>query len=210
MFIKMQRRGEIDARYIRKAQIISWGNFEECKELFVRVFKDVDQTMDEFQYLPEYDKIVEWMTDTKGKGLLLMGDCGRGKSSILTAVIPVLLKLKNFGPVFPVASCQFEDPCRVTWKSSSVGDYSTKLDYLCHIRFPIIDEVGVEPMVNNYGVKSEGFNKVIDIAEQKLRPLFVSTNLTVAELKDRYGVRAVDRLIRLSKTVEFRGPSFRK
>ena len=61
----------------------SWGDREFCTQLFQQIFKDVDHTFDIYHHLPEYDEIIDWMTNTDDKGLMLMGDCGRGKSVIL-------------------------------------------------------------------------------------------------------------------------------
>ena len=70
-----------------------WGKTsQECKALFTRIFMQVDDTIDDFVWLPEYDQIVDWMTNTNDKGLMLMGDCGRGKSLILNYVLPVLFR----------------------------------------------------------------------------------------------------------------------
>ena len=35
------------------------------------------------EWLKEYDEIVDWLTDNKGRGLLVYGNCGRGKTLIL-------------------------------------------------------------------------------------------------------------------------------
>lgn len=43
------------------------------------------------QYLPEYDLIAEWLGNNKSKGLICMGNLGRGKTVICTKIIPVLL-----------------------------------------------------------------------------------------------------------------------
>lgn len=73
----------------------SWGDHNYCSGLFAYIFKSVDGTIDEFQMLPEYEQVIDWMTDTADKGLLLMGDCGRGKSVILNYVLPVLFRMKH-------------------------------------------------------------------------------------------------------------------
>ena len=39
-----------------------------------------------------YRPIVDWMTDNKGKGLLMFGGCGLGKSVIGTYILPLLIK----------------------------------------------------------------------------------------------------------------------
>jgi DNA replication protein DnaC len=83
------------------------------------------------------------------------------------------------------------------------------LEYLKKSRFPAIDELGLEPQVNEFGEKFEGFNMIIDSAEQKIKPLFITTNLEPEQLLKRYQSRTLDRLGRLCKTVVFNGDSLR-
>lgn len=193
---------------IRSRRHYGWGGRDTCKRLFTEIFQSVDKTVEQFEFLPEYDAIIDWMTDTRGMGLLLTGDCGRGKSTILTGVVPVLIYQATGLVVRPIHSEQFEKPCKATWPNA--GQNPMNIDYLCNTYFPIIDEIGIEPLINDYGEKYEGFNRVLNIAEQKLKPVFVSTNLTPEQMLKRYDVRTIDRLIRLSKTVTFDGKSYRK
>ena len=37
---------------------------------------------DDARWNADYEKIVQWLTDNKGKGLMLVGSCGVGKSLI--------------------------------------------------------------------------------------------------------------------------------
>ncbi|MCF8218676.1 MAG: hypothetical protein K9J21_06810 [Bacteroidales bacterium] len=179
---------------IRKTTSMRWanGNKETCKALFIEAFKQTDKTFKDFKYLPEYDKIVDWMFDTQGRGLCLTGDVGRGKSTILLNVLPVLFKLKN-KILHPVTADMLPENYKTLLKRKFVG----------------IDEFGVEPVTNDYGQKFEAFNTVINDAEMKLKPLFLTTNLSSSEINDRYGERTIDRIDRLCKIVKFQGQSLR-
>ena len=44
------------------------------------------------QWLPEYDEVAEWLADNQGKGLMLIGDCGRGKTIITQQIMPLLFQ----------------------------------------------------------------------------------------------------------------------
>ena len=71
------------------SQPYSWAkNLSEAKELFELIFKSVDGTVASVRTLDEYYQIFSWMQNTEGKGLLLMGSCGRGKSVIASGIIP--------------------------------------------------------------------------------------------------------------------------
>ena len=190
---------------IRQPTALSWGNFEECKELFTKVFVAVDKTIREFKYLPEYDEVVRWMTNTEGKGLLLRGVKGRGKSTILMSVFPVLFKLKHlvFRPI------QAHDIGIEEYNVLNRTVCFPNLETMKKTRFPAIDELGVEPQVNDFGEKFEGFNQIIDKAEQEIKSLFITTNLSPEQLLTRYDSRTLDRLGRLCKTVVFQGDSLR-
>jgi DNA replication protein DnaC len=193
---------------IREPNPMSWGDHEQCRRGFTTIFCEVDTTFDNYQHLPEYEEVIDWMTDTKDQGLLLMGDCGRGKSIIISGVIPVLLRLKNRW-IRIVHSQELTKPT----PSAQVYYYGqrpeTNLDYLLKTPFPIIDELGVESLVNDYGEKSEGFNLIMNAAERYHRPIFATTNLTKKELLERYGERTLDRLGHLCRIVEFKGESLR-
>jgi DNA replication protein DnaC len=179
---------------LRSQEGLSFGKREQCRAIFEDVFKAFDTTVVSYNHLPEYESIIDWMVDTKGKGLLLTGSCGRGKSIIITGVIPVLF-LHRLNKIL---------------RPFHADLIPTKVDEISRLWAIAIDELGVEPQVNNYGEKSEGFNTIINAAELRLAPMFISTNLTSAEILARYGERTLDRICRLCKVVKFSGDSFRK
>ena len=141
-------------------------------------------------------------------GLLLIGDCGRGKSIITTGLVPVLLGMKEVS-VYAVHADELNKPYPFAASTMGMDPKTTCLDYLTRCPYPIIDELGVEPMINDYGERYEGFNRIINAAERYGHPLFLSTNLTKGDLLNRYGERTFDRLRRLCRVVEFRGDSLR-
>ena len=63
--------------------------------MFIKAFKYYDRTIDKYDHLPAYDEIIDWMIDTRGRGLVLMGECGLGKSTILNYVIPAIFRTKT-------------------------------------------------------------------------------------------------------------------
>lgn len=193
---------------IRRPNSLSWGDREYCDGLFCEIFRRVDRSIRLYRHLPEYAEVIDWMTSTAGRGLLLYGECGRGKSIILTGVVPVLLAMKGYGS-HPIHADEFQRPYDFAASTAGYDSKMSNLDYLARTAFPIIDELGVEPLVNDYGEKYEGFNRIINAAERYLRPLFLSTNLTKEQLLRRYGERTFDRLTRLCRVVEFRGESLR-
>ena len=50
----------------------------------------------EIVWLPEYEEVARWLADNQGKGLLCIGNCGRGKTVITRDVLPLLFKNYNY------------------------------------------------------------------------------------------------------------------
>ncbi len=193
---ELEKQGLIN---IAQRKIFSWGTHEWCRALFENFFTAIELSGKPYQHLREYDEIIDWMTDTKGKGLLLMGDVGRGKSVVVMKMIIYLLsKVGKTGT--PIHASQLG-----AMHKSKITNY----DYLLKTAFPILDEVGVETKRNIFGEKHESFITIVDMAEQDLKPMFLTTNLTVEELMNRYGERTCERLRNLCRVVEFKGESLR-
>lgn len=178
---------------------ISWGNFEQCKELFIAVFKTTDETVKEYRHITEYDKVITWMTDTRGLGLYLVGHIGRGKSNIIERVLPVLFAMRTT-----------ELGAANILRGFHANEMKINLDRLLKRKMWYVDEIGREPTASDYGEKYESFNVLIDDAERNLKQIFISTNLQKDEMTKRYDQRTINRLERLCLKVEFKGESFRR
>jgi len=176
---------------IREFSTYKFGAKDRCREVIIETFKKIDKTFNKFEWLPEYDQITEWMTDTKGKGLALFGSVGRGKTVINTFILPVLFRHAWRKVVIPKTAIELtRETINSNWALS-------------------IDDIGTENIVNDYGTKIDIVTEAINHAEHKSKLLFLTSNLTEKELINRYGLRTLDRIKRLCKIVIFTGKSLR-
>ena len=166
------------------------GEREEIKEMFIKSFEYYDRTVEKYEHLPAYDEIIDWMVDTKGRGLMLMGECGLGKSTILNFVIPAIFRTKKNKILRSVPA-----------KELGAVDRNKA-------PFIIIDDLGTESIKNDYGTKIDAVADAISYAEDSSKTLLITTNLTPQALKERYDERTLDRL-RKCKVVIIKGKSFR-
>ena len=181
-----------DADYLqpKKFNRFRLGEREEIKEMFIKAFKHYDRTIDVYEHLPTYDLIIDWLCDNKGRGLMLMGKCGLGKSTILNYVIPAIFRTKTNKVLRSVPA-----------KEIGVIEKNDSL-------FIIIDDLGTESIKNDYGTKIDGVCDAISYAEDASKTLLITTNLDGDALNLRYDKRTVDRL-RKCKVVVIKGKSFR-
>ncbi len=170
-------------------------SFEEGKKLLINTAKIVDLTIKEFEWFPEYDKVVNWMMKPNRKGLQLMGDPGRLKTVIATLVFPVLYHHLYGFTIRPV----------------DAGDIETEEAVSRFEQSPIIiiDDIGTELPINDYGIKRESIKYLINFCEKKSKLLIMTSNFSSELTKSRYGIRTTDRLDLLCEAVWFGGESLR-
>ncbi|CRH85434.1 DNA replication protein [Chlamydia trachomatis] len=122
---------------------------------------------DKYQWLDEYDKIADWLTDNKGRGLLIVGTSGVGKSLICQRILPTI-----FGRnITTVTACEM----------------NTRIDELLTQRCIIIDDLGKEDVeVKNYGNRRHPFFELCDAAEKRGILLIITTNLSTNILPEQY------------------------
>lgn len=149
---------------------------------------------DDARWNADYDKIAQWLTDNKGKGLMLVGNCGVGKSLIGMRIIPLLLN--HF--------------CRKVVTICTANELNRSPDEIINKHIIYIDDVGTEDVSNIYGNKRVPFAELVDLAERDGKLLMFSTNLDDEHLKTKYGDRVVDRLHAIVKKVTIKGKSNRK
>lgn len=141
-----------------------------------------------------YRPIVNWMTNNEGRGLLLAGECGLGKTLIGMRILPIVINVYH----------------RLILNCYKAQDLAERPDEVMSNHLIYIDDVGTESISNIYGNKRIPFSELVDLAEQKGKLLIISTNFDIPHLTDKYGERTVDRLRAITKYVPFTGQSLRK
>ena len=152
------------------------------------------------KWLPEYDEITEWLTDNDGRGLMCIGDCGRGKTIITQRILPLLFERGR------IRSAKGQKLIYNTHTALDLLDHFQEIAYGTLI---CIDDVGTEPRMKKFGVTHDYFSELVDLCERHEKLLVCSTNLSGEELQERYGLRTFDRLTSLTRRVFFEGQSQR-
>lgn len=145
------------------------------------------------KWLPEYNGVAEWLSDNKGKGLIMFGNCGRGKSLLGWYVLPAIL---NYW-------------CHKVVTCTNAQDMNANADKLLDRHIIYIDDIGTESVSVQFGNRRTVFPELVDTAERKGKLLIISTNLTLKEITSRYGERISDRLKAITSQVLFLGESLR-
>lgn len=146
------------------------------------------------EWLPEYEDIVSWLSDNRGRGLLCYGNCGRGKTVICGKIIPLLLN----------------HYCRKIVACYDSQLINADIDAVKQKHIIYIDDVGTENMSVKFGEKRLAFCEIVDEAEKRGKLLMLTTNLSLDEISQKYGERTMDRLVAITTRVKFIGKSLRK
>lgn len=155
-------------------QVIKFGNPEDIKPLFIAIAKQIDETIEEFQWFPFYDEIIEWLSDDKGDGLILYSEEGKrnnglGKSLTITKIYPILLE-NYISPAkkFYILNCTDLDVDKINELRKIEGKIIL-----------IIDEMGRESkLINDFGTKIRPMETVMEIADRNNWKVVIATNLS--------------------------------
>ena len=163
---------------------------ENAKEKMMFLF---EKFVPGYQWVEEYDKVAEWLTDNKGKGLFLYGNCGRGKTMLAKYIIPALLLVE----------------CGKIVNYYDILDLKTKFDEVVRYKIIAVDDIGTEEVLVSFGNKTDIFSEIMDMVEKKSKLVIVTINYQKNQLEERYGKRVLDRIIATTFRVCFTGKSFR-
>lgn len=152
-------------------------------------------------------EIGRWLTDNNSTGLLLYGNVGSGKTTVMDA-ISNLFSTKN-----------------IKHKGVNVGFkrlesvelyqmYKFKYNEFEEIKkSPLlaIDDFGIEPVyVNVFGTDISPISELLYHRYQNRLTTIITTNLGIEDIRQRYGDRIADRFNEMMKSVLFPNDSYRQ
>ena len=150
-------------------------------------------------------RYVDYWPEMRGKnvGLLLWGGVGTGKSFMAGCIANALMERE-------VAVCMTNFARIMNELNSTFAGRNEVVDRLCGYPLLVIDDFGME-RGTEYAL--EQIYNIIDSRYRSRKPLIVTTNLTLTELKktqDTAHARIYDRLLELCIPIACTGPSMRK
>lgn len=149
-----------------------------------------------------------WLTEPCPKfGMLLCGQCGNGKSTLVRAIRSLIQMLYSSSSYDDQRYLRIVDAKEVV--ATAKADYRQFTD-LCRSDMLAIDDLGIEPSeVLDYG---NVLNPAIDLLTRRYNDqLFtvVTTNLTPQQIREHYGDRIADRFNEMMARIVFNNPSYR-
>ena len=129
------------------------------------------------QWLPEYDAVADWLADNNGKGLMCIGDCGRGKTIITRDILPLVFK--NYIQIHDAQTDYWFHP---VYNYFQAKELKSRWDEIVRGKIICIDDVGTEPIAKVYGETHNYFSELVDLCNDRDKLLICSTNLTHAQL----------------------------
>ena len=144
-------------------------------------------------WLHQYDSVAEWLADNEGRGLLLYGTSGLGKTFLTRYVISAIL-LKY---------------CNKVVSSFDMVEVNKNPENVLQKHIIALDDIGTEEISVKYGEKRSVVPEILDSVEKYGKLILLTSNLGAEQLVQKYGTRTMDRIIATTKRVEFTGKSFR-
>lgn len=149
-----------------------------------------------------YDKIVSWLSDNKGRGLLYVGTPGVGKSVMCCQILPAIIGGDDRGSI-PVVTAE---------------QMLQRGDELKRARCVVIDGLGREPR-KQYGKTDNTFLDLCEASVQGGPLLIITTCLSTTpvnsplfsdSIQERYGMEVLDRLASCTTMTRYSGATLRR
>ena len=190
-------------------------SFDDAKVYLLAAYQaEVERRHRVFERNEHFDAqlnlIAKYLTGGSQKfGLMFCGLCGNGKTTwakalqLLVSGLNLKNPINNLYYVFPL--CNAKDLAM-----RSKGNYNDWRNVMRY-QLMIVDDLGTEPReVMEFG---NVYTPLIDLIttryEEQLYTIF-TTNLTPAQLEEKYGKRIVDRLNEMVEKVVFENESYRR
>ena len=144
--------------------------------------------------------------EREGKGLFLSGPVGTGKTHLAVAIIDYIARIhkrKFEGKIIFTTSVNLLSSIRLGYKTNSAEKICRECES-CQLL--VIDDLGSEKITDWVG---EIFYRIIDNRYSELKPIIITSNYSLTELKEKIGERLVSRIYDMCEGVKFEGKDWR-
>jgi len=168
-----------------------------------RTFEPDEQT------LQHITAAAKWLIGESRSGLLLCGNCGNGKTTLLRALRAVIALMTSDEP-------RSEQRClRIITANDVVrlnrDSNSDTWNNLRSLPLLAIDDAGEEAAeVINYGNVQQPIVEILSYRYENMLPTLMSTNMNPQNLRSHYGARIADRMNEVMEKIIFVQPSYRE
>ena len=163
------------------------------------------------ELMEQVTKMASWLTGESSKfGIMLLGSCGNGKSTLVKAFDKLLTQLAI--PLYRNCTIERYELKMVDAKNVANLSKSNFKDYISLSRTEMlaIDDLGTEPTeVMDYGNISYPLIDLLTLRYELQLFTIITTNLTGQAIREKYGARIADRLNEMMEKVGFTNPSYR-
>lgn len=145
------------------------------------------------------------LQDSDRHGILMNGQVGNGKTTMVLALREALTWLKrNFSDTLP--TLRLTDAREVTRAAANDEEFAKLMD----APLLAIDDAGKEATeVMHYGNSLLPMTELLEYRYEHQLFTILTSNVTVDELAEKYGERVFDRLIEMMNVITFTNNSFR-
>jgi len=178
------------------------------KRFMDRTFNTFNKTKENEPALKRaYDYAINFTDyEEKGKGLLLIGQVGTGKTHLTAAIANYLMFEKAIPVKFGNVTALLGE-IKNSYSNEESASESELINVLSKVRLLIIDDLGKEK-------RTEWSNNIIytiiNNRYENYKPTIVTTNLSIKELENQIGDASVSRLIEMCDGIKMDGLDYRK
>ncbi len=153
--------------------------------------------------LEKLHKVTKWLTVSKRPGLLLYGNCGRGKTAMLHALNRMLREGRPLSSVNLFTAQDLFDSFKDENRRMAYDDARKSMATL-------MDDLGCEPSrCVIYGTDYNPIRNFFYSRYDRQLITIVSTNLDDIQIPDIYGERVWDRMKEMFDRISYSGESYR-
>ena len=139
-----------------------------------------------------------------GKGMIIFGNPGNGKSHLVAAIVNQAVKLGNVAVFERVPRLLAK--IRSTYSGGTVSEEEI-ITALIKADLLVLDDLGAEKCSE---WTEQSLYTIIDERYTEGLPVIATTNTDLEELERKIGPRSMDRLLEMCEIVENRGTSYRQ